>query len=88
MGDMNRGTDFDVTAWPNPSNTLFNLRLSTLDLNNDAVVYIYDMSNKLVHTGTFRPLQDYSFGSKLDGGVYTVKVQQAKNSKVIRVIKY
>ena len=85
---QNRESQFDVVAWPNPSNTTFDMRLISQDINNDAVVYVYDMSNKLVHTATFSPDQKHSFGSDLDGGVYIVKVKQAKNAKVIRVIKY
>ncbi|PNQ75028.1 hypothetical protein C1T31_02510 [Hanstruepera neustonica] len=83
-----RESQFDVVAWPNPSNTTFDMRLRSQDVNNDAVVYVYDMSNKLVHTATFGPDEKYTFGSELEGGVYIVKVKQAKNSKVIRLIKY
>jgi hypothetical protein len=49
---------------------------------------VFDMSNKLVHSGTFSPDQDYTFGDELEAGVYIVKVDQAKNSKTIRLIKY
>jgi hypothetical protein len=85
---MNREAQFDVVAWPNPSNSTFDMRVTSQDTRNDAVVYVYDMSNKLVHTATFRPDQKHNFGSELEGGVYIVKVKQAKNTKVIRLIKY
>ncbi|WP_191858648.1 T9SS type A sorting domain-containing protein [Hanstruepera ponticola] len=88
VSPQNRESQFDAVAWPNPSNTTFDMRIISPDVNNDAVVYVYDMSNKLVHTATFRPDQKHTFGSDLDGGVYIVKVKQAKNSKVIRLIKY
>ena len=87
-GPMNREAQFDVVAWPNPSNTTFDMMLRSQDVNNDAVVYVYDMSNKLVHTATFSPDKKYTFGSELEGGVYIVKVKQYKNTKVIRLIKY
>ena len=86
--DDNRTIAFDVTAWPNPSDTEYNLRLLTLDNRNQATIHVFDMSNKLVHSGVFNPDQVYSFGSKLEGGVYIVKINQAKNSKIIRLVKY
>ena len=70
------------------SNTLFNLRLRTLDFSNGAEVNVFDMSGKLVHSGTFQPKQQYSFGPELEGGVYIVKVKQGKDLKVLRLIKY
>ena len=86
--DGNRNSAFGVRSWPNPSNTNFNLRLITIDLTSEAIISVYDMSNKLVHKGVFSPDQVYSFGSRLDGGVYIVKINQAKNSKTVRLIKY
>ncbi|MDB9961786.1 T9SS type A sorting domain-containing protein, partial [Oceanihabitans sp.] len=84
----NRVINFDVVAWPNPSNTVFNLRLRTFDFSNGAEVNVFDMSGKLVHSGTFQPKQQYSFGPELEGGVYIVKVKQGKDLKVLRLIKY
>ncbi|TYA57925.1 T9SS type A sorting domain-containing protein [Formosa maritima] len=86
--DGGRINNFDVTSWPNPSDTVFNLRLITEDLMNNATIEVFDMNNKLVHTNKFRPEQAYSFGSRLDGGVYIVKISQANNTKIIRLVKF
>jgi hypothetical protein len=86
--DENRYVNFDVTSWPNPSDTVFNLRLITEDLTSEAIIEVFDMNNKLVHKANFKPEQKYSFGSRLDGGVYIVKVSQANNSKIIRLVRY
>ncbi|TPV32253.1 HYR domain-containing protein [Paucihalobacter ruber] len=80
--------DFDVVTWPNPSNAIFNVRLKTVDLVNDAKIEVYDTSNKLVHTGTFRANEVYTFGDNLEGGVYIVQITQDKFSKTTRFVKY
>ena len=80
--------DFDVVSWPNPSNSIFNIKLKTLDLTNEATIYVYDTSNKLVHKGNFKPNQEYIFGANLEGGVYIVKINQVTNSKTLRLVKY
>ncbi|MEH6538423.1 MAG: T9SS type A sorting domain-containing protein, partial [Psychroserpens sp.] len=79
---------FDVESWPNPSDTVFNLKLITVDLNTESKIQVFDMSNKLVHSNTFDPEKVYQFGNKLEAGVYIVKIQQANDSKTIRLVKY
>jgi hypothetical protein len=86
--EENRANNFDVIAWPNPSNTVFNMKLKTFDFTSDALVNVFDMNGKLVHSGSFQPSQHYSFGPKLEGGVYIVKIKQGKNLKIMRLIKY
>lgn len=80
--------DFDVVAWPNPSNAIFNVRLKSIDMVNTAKIEVYDTSNKLVHSGTFRADEVYTFGDKLEGGVYIVQITQDKFSKTTRFVKY
>ena len=79
---------FDVAGWPNPSDTKFNLKLKSIDMQTKVTVQVFDMDNKLVHSGTFYPDQEHSFGNELEGGVYIAKVQQGKNSKTVRLVKY
>ena len=79
---------FDVKAWPNPSNTTFNVQLVSQNINDNATIYVFDMNNKLVHQTQFGAEDKYNFGSNLEGGVYIVKVVQGKNMKYVRLVKY
>jgi uncharacterized protein YrzB (UPF0473 family) len=79
---------FDVVSWPNPSETVFNLKLKTLDLSSESYIKVFDISNKLVFEGSFKPEDVYAFGKQLEGGVYIVTIEQGQNSKTIRVVKY
>ena len=80
--------DFEVSSWPNPSKTTFNLKVRTLDRTNTIQISVYDMSNKLIHTKSIKPDQEYNFGKELEGGVYIVKIEQAGKLKSVRVVKY
>jgi hypothetical protein len=79
---------FDVVSWPNPSETVFNLKLKTIDLSSESYIKVFDISNKLVFEGTFMPDEVYAFGKQLEGGVYIVRVEQGQKSKTIRLVKY
>jgi hypothetical protein len=80
--------DFGVTSWPNPSDTEFNIKLRTENLSDKAVIKVFDMNNKLVHSSEFAPTETYRFGKELQGGVYIIKVVQGKDSATERLIKY
>jgi hypothetical protein len=86
--DFDSYEDFAVSSWPNPSKTSFNVKVRTLDRNNTIQISVYDMSNKLIHTKSIKPDQEYNFGKELEGGVYIVKIEQAGKLKSVRVVKY
>ncbi len=77
-----------VKAWPNPSDTVFNLRLITENQVDVVSILVFDSNNKLVHSSTFRPEAVYQFGNELESGVYIVKVSQAGSNAYTRVIKF
>jgi hypothetical protein len=79
---------FRVSAWPNPSNTIFNLKVISENITQKANIYIYDMNNKLVHATDVSPQEVTTFGQKLEGGVYIVKVVQGENTEIVRLVKY
>ena len=83
------GSIFEVKAWPNPTETVFNLKVLTENENDvDTVsIMVFDMSNKLVHQDTFNWNDEYAFGEKLDSGVYIVKITHGDQSDVLRLIK-
>jgi hypothetical protein len=82
------GITMEVSAWPNPSNGNFNLRLKTAISNDDVQVEVFDMNNRLVHKGHFKYDNTHTFGDKLDGGVYIVKVTQSGITKSVRLVRY
>ncbi|PNQ72804.1 hypothetical protein C1T31_09850 [Hanstruepera neustonica] len=86
--DLRMGIDMEVSAWPNPSNSNFNLRLKTAISNDDVQVEVFDMNNRLVHKGDFSYDGTHVFGDKLDGGVYIVKVTQSGITKSVRLVRY
>ncbi len=58
------------------------------DFSNKVQIKVFGVNNKLVHVDEFAPDMVYSFGDKLQSGVYIVHVTQGKNTASERVIKY
>jgi hypothetical protein len=83
-----RSLELHLDAWPNPSDTDFNLRLKTPNLSDIAEINVFDMNNRLVHKGEFKPDEVYKFGNEFDGGVYLVKVTQAGKDVYTRVVRF
>ncbi len=81
-------TDFEVKTWPNPTDRYFNLELKTTNRIDKVDIYVFDITNKLVHVDKFESNQQYQFGNRLQSGIYFVKLSQANNTKTIRVIKH
>ncbi len=81
-------TDFEFKTWPNPTDNYFNLELKTNNRVDKVNIYVFDITNKLIHVDKFDANQQYQFGNKLESGIYFVKLSQANNTKTIRVIKY
>ncbi|MFC4720688.1 HYR domain-containing protein, partial [Geojedonia litorea] len=80
--------DFQINAWPNPSDSNFTLKVKTQDRANRILIQVYDMSNKLVHVKEFNPNDNYKFGTELEAGVYIVKVTQSGKLQTVRLVKY
>lgn len=80
--------ELSVKAWPNPSDSSFNIKLTSNNSLDKVDIYVYDITNKLVHSNQFEPNQEYRFGKKLAGGIYTVKIIQSGKIKFIRLIKF
>ncbi len=81
-------TIFDVNFWPNPSETVFNLEMITLNQKDEIYIQVHDMNNKLILIDTFNFDAVYQFGEKLESGVYIVRLTQGRDSKVVRLVKY
>jgi hypothetical protein len=79
-------TNFEVTAYPNPSATNFNLVLkgSSKEATN---IELFDVTGKLVKQYQFDYSEMIIFGDDLPAGAYTAEVQQGDQKKFVRVIK-
>ena len=79
---------FDLIAFPNPSNNVFNFKVN--GANNEAVsLLVFDMTgrqieNKVVNANDFKNI---SLGQNYSGGVYNVIVSQGTNTKMVRLVK-
>jgi Secretion system C-terminal sorting domain len=83
---LNLQTKMEITAYPNPSETFFNLKVSS-PRNEDVVVKVFDMSGKLVQTLKGAPQQTFRFGEHVVNGMYVVEVWQAGEKVMTKVVK-
>jgi hypothetical protein len=79
---------FEVSAYPNPFETAFNLNLETPSKEAVAIV-VYDMMGKLVETHQVNPMEvvNLQLGSNFSTGIYNVIVSQANDMQAIRLIR-
>jgi hypothetical protein len=79
---------FDLIAYPNPSNNIFNFKMN--GANDEAVsLLVFDMTgrqieNKVVNANDFKSV---TLGQNYASGVYNVVVAQGSNSKMVRMVK-
>ncbi len=79
---------FEVSAYPNPSDSAFNLNLETPN-KEDVTIAVYDMMGKLVETHQVNPTEvaNLQIGSNFAAGIYNVIVSQANEMQAIRLIR-
>ena len=79
---------FDVSAYPNPYETEFNLNIETPS-KEDVNIYVYDMLGKLVDSRqvNYLDVENLHIGGNFAAGIYNVIVSQANEMKSIRLIK-
>ncbi len=78
---------FDVKVFPNPSTSVFNLKV-TSGVNDLISVKVLDFSGRYVKTLKLQPDQTVSLGSEFNPGTYFIQVKQGETVKVIRVLKF
>ena len=79
--------EFKVTVWPNPSFSLFNVKLQTPNAEDETILQAFDINGRLIHSTIINGNEDYEFGGNLQSGIYFVKISQAKTTEVVKVIK-
>jgi alpha-tubulin suppressor-like RCC1 family protein len=79
---------FEVSAYPNPFETAFNLNLETPS-KEEVTIAVYDMMGKLVETHQVNPMEvaNLQIGSHFAAGIYNVIVSQANEMQAIRLIR-
>ncbi len=79
---------FDVKIWPNPSDNYINVKINSGNDSEKVSIQVFDIRNQRVHSDVFTKDEKYEFGDNLQSGMYFVKIGQANNAKVLKVIKY
>lgn len=82
------GNSFSVQAYPNPSITDFNIRVSSIS-TEPVYLRITDQSGRVTNK-TVVPLtgtSNINIGKELRKGVYFVEVQQGSNRQVLKLVK-
>jgi hypothetical protein len=79
---------FEVSAYPNPFDTAFNLSIETPN-KEDITIAVYDMMGKLVETHQVNPMEiaNLQIGNNFAAGIYNVIVSQANEMQAIRLIR-
>jgi hypothetical protein len=79
---------FEVSAYPNPFETAFNLNVETPS-KEKVTIAVYDMMGKLVETHQVNPIDvaNLQIGNNFAAGIYNVIVSQANEMQAIRLIR-
>lgn len=79
--------NFDVTVFPNPSNSHFVMNINTL-INSDATIFVRDLAGREIQKiEHIRSNQEFEFGATLVPGVYIAEVHSGNEHKIIRLVK-
>jgi len=79
---------FNITTYPNPAPTHFNVKLESADLKEKITLRVYDMQGRVVETRTgLSAGQTLRLGSEYKQGVYILEMIQGTARKQARVIK-
>jgi len=78
---------FNINAFPNPSNSYFNLKVET-NKDEKINVRVMDVTGRLIEEKKdLSPNDLLRLGDRYINGVYLVEVMQGKNRKTVRLVK-
>jgi hypothetical protein len=83
----NAPSSMEVTVFPNPTTSLFNVKVTTSSVENTKA-RLLDVQGRLIKTISINPNETITLGSDLKSGVYMLEVLQGEVRKVVRVVKY
>jgi hypothetical protein len=80
--------DFDLVAFPNPSNSVFKLQVNGAS-DDTLSVLVFDMMGKQIENRVINSndTENISLGQNYASGIYNVIVSQGMNTKSVRLIK-
>lgn len=74
----------EMTAFPNPFNTEFTIKLPTQDT---ALITLFDMNGRVVNKHSVNQTSEVTLGRSLTKGVYIVQVEQGEETQVFKMVK-
>jgi uncharacterized delta-60 repeat protein len=78
----------DVSAYPNPTQTNFRLRITTANKQERVIVKVFDVRGRLVETKTnITPNAIIQLGDSYGAGIYLIQVIQGNQHKELKLIK-
>ncbi len=78
--------DFNVSVFPNPTSTMFTLRVDGAKAVSS--VSVFDIQGRLLQQVKINPYEKIQIGSKLNPGAYLLEVREGEKVKTVRVVKY
>ena len=79
--------ELEVRIYPNPGTTVFNLQVITAG-KEEIMLRVLDLTGRLYKQMNVMPFQTIQLGSTLKPGMYMIEVNQGKERKVLRVVKF
>ena len=77
----------ELTAWPNPSQSVFQIRVRSTDPGSKISVRITDMSGRVITARQVSSGQIITAGSNFIAGMYIVEVMQGDQRKSMKLVK-
>ncbi|MCZ2460244.1 MAG: T9SS type A sorting domain-containing protein, partial [Chitinophagales bacterium] len=78
--------DLKATAYPNPTQNYFNLKVSS-SRNENVQIKVFDMAGKLLIVMNGSVGETYRFGERFTSGTYVVEVRQGDQRITTKVVK-
>jgi len=80
-------TPLTAKAFPNPSETHFNLFVESGNAKDDVEIQVYNTTGVLVHQAKGTSNRSYKFGEGWVSGMYFVQVRQGDELKTLQLMK-
>lgn len=88
VAEIKLSENFNVTAYPNPSNNHFSMKVGSADSRAKITLQVYDVNGRLVETrNNVNPNIIIQLGDSYKTGVYLIRVMQGKEHKEIKLVK-
>jgi uncharacterized repeat protein (TIGR01451 family) len=78
--------DFSVTAYPNPSSSMFNIQVSTENFELITIT-VSDLLGRMIETRNIVPNETVQIGQKYRRGVYIIQIIQGREYKQMKLVK-